>query len=242
MSWDDDKALRAVGEVELRRGEQLALLPGVDAGRGTTERRARAQPHLHEDQRAPFVEDEVDLAEAAAPVGGHQCQSLPFEETQRQRLRALAIGAGGATRRTRVRADGARVTAIDARVAGEDTLADDVALELVDLGTDLLGRPPRLVANDRHRGAIGFDMHNETLRRAEARLGTTIRQAYGMTEASHQMASNALPPGKRKPGAVGLPAGVQLFSLLKANPDLLDLLATVRPPASSKVSRPGASR
>ena len=28
-----------------------------------------------------------------------------------------------------------------------------------------------------------------------------------MTEASHQMASNALPPGKRKPGSVGLPAG-----------------------------------
>lgn len=34
-----------------------------------------------------------------------------------------------------------------------------------------------------------------------------VIESYGMTEASHQMASNPLPPGKRKPGSVGLPAG-----------------------------------
>jgi oxalate---CoA ligase len=32
-------------------------------------------------------------------------------------------------------------------------------------------------------------------------------EAYGMTEASHQMASNPLPPAGRKPGTVGLAAG-----------------------------------
>jgi acyl-CoA synthetase (AMP-forming)/AMP-acid ligase II len=32
-------------------------------------------------------------------------------------------------------------------------------------------------------------------------------EAYGMTEATHQMASNPLPPLVRKPGTVGLPAG-----------------------------------
>jgi acyl-CoA synthetase (AMP-forming)/AMP-acid ligase II/thioesterase domain-containing protein len=34
-----------------------------------------------------------------------------------------------------------------------------------------------------------------------------VIEAYGMTEAAHQMASNPLPPGRRKPGSVGLPAG-----------------------------------
>ncbi len=35
-------------------------------------------------------------------------------------------------------------------------------------------------------------------------------EAYGMTEASHQMASNPLPPKSRKPGTVGLPAGPEI--------------------------------
>jgi acyl-CoA synthetase (AMP-forming)/AMP-acid ligase II/thioesterase domain-containing protein len=34
-----------------------------------------------------------------------------------------------------------------------------------------------------------------------------VVEAYGMTEAAHQIASNPLPPGARKPGSVGLPAG-----------------------------------
>lgn len=35
-------------------------------------------------------------------------------------------------------------------------------------------------------------------------------EAYGMTEAAHQIASNPLPPRRRKPGSVGLPTGVQV--------------------------------
>jgi oxalate---CoA ligase len=35
-------------------------------------------------------------------------------------------------------------------------------------------------------------------------------ESYGMTEASHQMASNPLPPGIRKIGSVGLPAGMDV--------------------------------
>jgi acyl-CoA synthetase (AMP-forming)/AMP-acid ligase II/thioesterase domain-containing protein/acyl carrier protein len=34
-----------------------------------------------------------------------------------------------------------------------------------------------------------------------------VIESYGMTEASHQMTSNLLPPGKRKPGSVGVAAG-----------------------------------
>jgi oxalate---CoA ligase len=37
-----------------------------------------------------------------------------------------------------------------------------------------------------------------------------VIEAYGMTEASHQMASNPLPPRIRKPGSVGLPAGPEI--------------------------------
>jgi oxalate---CoA ligase len=43
----------------------------------------------------------------------------------------------------------------------------------------------------------------------EAAFNAPLIEAYGMTEASHQMASNPL-HGKRKPGAVGLPAGPEI--------------------------------
>jgi oxalate---CoA ligase len=37
-----------------------------------------------------------------------------------------------------------------------------------------------------------------------------VIEAYGMTEAAHQIASNPLPPKERKPGCVGLAAGPQI--------------------------------
>lgn len=37
-----------------------------------------------------------------------------------------------------------------------------------------------------------------------------VIEAYGMTEASHQMCSNPLPPRAQKPGLVGLPAGPEV--------------------------------
>jgi oxalate---CoA ligase len=37
-----------------------------------------------------------------------------------------------------------------------------------------------------------------------------VIEAYGMTEAAHQMTSNPLPPSPRKPGSVGLPAGPEV--------------------------------
>ena len=41
----------------------------------------------------------------------------------------------------------------------------------------------------------------------EKMFGVPVIESYGMTEASHQMASNPLPPRPRKPGSVGLAAG-----------------------------------
>ena len=37
----------------------------------------------------------------------------------------------------------------------------------------------------------------------ETAFGAPVLEAYGMTEAAHQMASNPLPPGRRLPGSVG---------------------------------------
>ena len=44
----------------------------------------------------------------------------------------------------------------------------------------------------------------------EAVFGAPVIEAYGMTEAAHQMASNPLPPRARKPGAVGVAAGPEI--------------------------------
>jgi acyl-CoA synthetase (AMP-forming)/AMP-acid ligase II/aryl carrier-like protein len=44
----------------------------------------------------------------------------------------------------------------------------------------------------------------------EQLFNVPVIEAYGMTEAAHQMASNPLPPGVRKPGSVGLPAGPEI--------------------------------
>jgi acyl-CoA synthetase (AMP-forming)/AMP-acid ligase II len=50
----------------------------------------------------------------------------------------------------------------------------------------------------------------ETMRQLESRFGAPAVEAYGMTEASHQMASNPLPPGERLPGSVGLATGIDI--------------------------------
>jgi acyl-CoA synthetase (AMP-forming)/AMP-acid ligase II len=44
----------------------------------------------------------------------------------------------------------------------------------------------------------------------EETFGAPVIEAYGMTEAAHQMASNPLPPAVRKLGSVGLPAGPEV--------------------------------
>jgi oxalate---CoA ligase len=44
----------------------------------------------------------------------------------------------------------------------------------------------------------------------ESTFGVPVIEAYGMTEAAHQMASNALPPKPRKPGTVGPAAGPEV--------------------------------
>jgi acyl-CoA synthetase (AMP-forming)/AMP-acid ligase II len=44
----------------------------------------------------------------------------------------------------------------------------------------------------------------------ETTFGCPVIEAYAMTENAHQMTSNQLPPGKRKPGFVGIAAGPEV--------------------------------
>ena len=48
------------------------------------------------------------------------------------------------------------------------------------------------------------------LERAERGYGVPVLEAYGMTEASHQMTSNPLPPAARRPDSVGISAGASV--------------------------------
>ncbi len=50
----------------------------------------------------------------------------------------------------------------------------------------------------------------QVIAQLESMFGAPVIEAYGMTEAAHQMASNPLPPGVRKPGTVGPGAGPEI--------------------------------
>ncbi|HWP43387.1 MAG TPA: acyl--CoA ligase [Blastocatellia bacterium] len=56
----------------------------------------------------------------------------------------------------------------------------------------------------------------QTMAEMEERFGVAVLEAYGMTEAAHQMASNPLPPGARKAGSVGRATGPSIAILDKA--------------------------
>jgi acyl-CoA synthetase (AMP-forming)/AMP-acid ligase II len=50
----------------------------------------------------------------------------------------------------------------------------------------------------------------QVMAQLEETFDAPVIEAYGMTEASHQMASNPLPPRSRKPGSVGVAAGPEV--------------------------------
>ncbi len=50
----------------------------------------------------------------------------------------------------------------------------------------------------------------QVMRALQSTFKAPVIEAYGMTEAAHQMASNPLPPSVQKPGSVGIAAGPQL--------------------------------
>ena len=56
----------------------------------------------------------------------------------------------------------------------------------------------------------------QLISKIEELFGVPFVEAYGMTEAAHQMTSNPLPPRHRKPGSVGVGAGLLLSIMDKA--------------------------
>ena len=50
----------------------------------------------------------------------------------------------------------------------------------------------------------------QVLAELEKTFEAPVVESYGMTEAAHQMTSNLLPPGARKPGSVGVAAGPEV--------------------------------
>jgi oxalate---CoA ligase len=60
----------------------------------------------------------------------------------------------------------------------------------------------------------------------EETFGVPVVEAYAMTEASHQMTCNPLPPLSRKPGTVGIAAGPEVAIMDEVGPELLPTGAT----------------
>ena len=74
------------------------------------------------------------------------------------------------------------------------------------------GQAPGTVVSSRLRfiRSSSAALSPRTMSELEAVFGVPVIEAYGMTEASHQIASNPLPPASRVPGAVGLATGCEV--------------------------------
>ncbi len=74
------------------------------------------------------------------------------------------------------------------------------------------GRNQNALATNRLRfiRSSSSSLPPQVMTELEATFGCPVIESYGMTEASHQMTSNPLPPGVRKPGSVGVAAGPEV--------------------------------
>ncbi|MEM7446484.1 MAG: AMP-binding protein, partial [Pseudomonadota bacterium] len=79
----------------------------------------------------------------------------------------------------------------------------------------ILSRAPRhqeVIARARLRllRSSSASLPPQVMKSLEELFGCPVIESYGMTEAAHQMTSNQLPPGKRKPSSVGAAAGPEV--------------------------------
>ena len=74
------------------------------------------------------------------------------------------------------------------------------------------GRNEEIVARSRLRliRSSSAALAPQVMAELEKTFRAPVIESYGMTEASHQMASNLLPPRARKPGSVGVAAGPEI--------------------------------
>ncbi|KAK9374699.1 uncharacterized protein V1513DRAFT_444897 [Lipomyces chichibuensis] len=83
----------------------------------------------------------------------------------------------------------------------------------------LKGAAPEPLPKIRFIRSCSSALAPNTMRSLEERLHAPVVEAYAMTEASHQMTSNELPPGKRKPSSVGKPQGSVSMKILDQDGD-----------------------
>jgi acyl-CoA synthetase (AMP-forming)/AMP-acid ligase II len=69
--------------------------------------------------------------------------------------------------------------------------------------------------------SCGASLAPRVMHALEAAFGAPVLEAYGMTEAAHQVTSNPLPPAKRKPGSVGCGTDVRV--------GIVDRAGSIRP-------------
>ncbi|KAI4249437.1 MAG: hypothetical protein L6R42_008988 [Xanthoria sp. 1 TBL-2021] len=67
--------------------------------------------------------------------------------------------------------------------------------------------PPSPIPTIRFIRSCSSPLAPQTLQTLEAKFKAPVLEAYAMTEASHQITSNPLPPGPHHAGSVGLPGG-----------------------------------
>lgn len=74
----------------------------------------------------------------------------------------------------------------------------------------LLKNPPEKVPEIRFIRSCSSPLAEAIFHKLEKTFNAPVLEAYAMTEAAHQMTSNLLPPGQRKPGSVGIGHGVDV--------------------------------
>jgi acyl-CoA synthetase (AMP-forming)/AMP-acid ligase II len=84
----------------------------------------------------------------------------------------------------------------------------------------ILDQPGGPIATMRFTRSCSSALSPQLMETAEARHGVPMVEAYGMTEAGHQMTSNPLPPGVRVPGSVGVSAGAEVRIVDAAGDDV----------------------
>ena len=191
----------AAGAVEHPQPDDVALLLHTSGTTSTTEGRA-ASP------REPRLIDARD--HRLLPARACRCQSLRHAPVPCPRPPGLDACAPGLRRHR------ARCTAVQRElVLGGHA---EPSSHLVFGGSHHSSGPePARRAGAAPRHALRFARSSSAAlsptlqaRRRGAAFRCRCFEAYGMTEAAHQMATNPLPPAERRPGSVGRATGVEL--------------------------------
>jgi len=90
------------------------------------------------------------------------------------------------------------------------------------------GRNSDVIANAKLRflRSSSASLPAPVMEKLVATFGAPVVEAYGMTEATHQMCCNPLPPRAQKPGSVGIAAGPEVRIADETENTLLDASAT----------------